>query len=270
MRAIRFANEPSGDPGLPEVFQQDLSRMHPNQLAEHAKTLSPEQRSQVIRKLNSDVAASRMAPKSIPLGVPARPAYGPEAEQAQEAREDYRQSNQEKVKGEHQRMESEFSRHFNTAIGRANTQGGRRAIIGREAPRSFVGALRALLPRMYYSVAAKHGVNARYTPEQWNRDLSLVGNEMVNPKVKAYRLQHYDPHVSGPHRGKTFPEYFNMVATEIAKNHFNNYFNGRMRNRSISAANTMSPGHRILYELRMRRGVGLANTKYPPRRTAGK
>ena len=52
MRAIRFANEPSGDPGLPEVFQQDLSRMHPNQLAENAKTLSPEQRSQVIRKLN--------------------------------------------------------------------------------------------------------------------------------------------------------------------------------------------------------------------------
>ena len=85
-RIWALANEPAGtgfEPVLPQVFQQDLSKMHPDEMKEHAKSLSPEQRGAVLRKWKSDRAAAEATVSARPAEV--HPAYSPEHEEAGDA-----------------------------------------------------------------------------------------------------------------------------------------------------------------------------------------
>ena len=219
-----LANEPAGsgfEPAIPEVFQQDLSKLTPEELGRHAQSLTPEQRGTVLRKLRSDQAAARSAPRpSAPVTV--RPAYGPEHEEAGDRQKQLTEADSVKRESERQHLEGLFSDHFNTAIGKASTPSGKKAVIGDRPPRSFTNILASIIPQVYHEVAAARGIQTPYNTRQAHRHMMAIGAEMINPRRKSFGLQHYDPHTPGPHAGKTYGAYFGMVARKIAQEHFNN------------------------------------------------
>jgi hypothetical protein len=221
-RVWALANEPAGsgfEPAIPDVFQQDLSKMHPDMLRQHSSGLSPEQRGVVLRKLKSDQAAARNAVVAVP-GTPAAPAYSPEHEESVDRTKQQSEADYAKRQSERQHLEALFSDHFNEAIGKATTPSGRQAVIGDRPPRNFTAILSSLIPKVYHEVAAAHGVQDPYDATHSHRDMMAIGAEMMNPRQASFRLQHYDPHRPGPHRGLTYGAYFGTLARKIAQEHF--------------------------------------------------
>ena len=227
-RCLRLANTADAgvapETGLPDVFQSDLSKMHPTDLAFHAKSLTPEQRQVVLRKLNSDVAATRT--KVSPSVIPARPAYGPESEEAEDASVARRKDESAGQWQERQQLESSFSHHFNAAIGKAATTQGREAIVGNRPPKRFISMLGAMISDVYNQVAAERGNHVPYNQQKHHQNIMAIGEKMLSPVGRGARLHHYDPNPQGLHSGKTYGAYFGMLARKIAREHFENQHAG--------------------------------------------
>ena len=227
-RCLRLANTTdagmSPETGLPDVFQSDLSKMHPTDLAFHAKSLSPEQRQVVLRKLNADVAATRT--KASPSVIPARPAYGPESEEAEDASVARRKDESAGQWKERQLLEGQFSHHFNAAIGKATTTQGREAIVGNRPPKRFVSMLGAIIPDVYNQVAAERGSHVPYDQQKHHQNIMAIGEKMLSPVGRGAKLRNYDPNSTNWHANKTYGGYFGMVARKIAREHFENQHAG--------------------------------------------
>ena len=223
-RVWALANEPAGsgfEPAIPEVFQQDLVEAEPRRTCAPCKSLD-------ARTTGNGLAQAEVRPGGSPVGAEAaapvtvRPAYGPEHEEAGERQKQLTEADSAKRESERQHLEGLFSDHFNTAIGKASTPSGKKAVIGDRPPRSFTNILASIIPQVYHEVAAARGIQTPYNTRQAHRHMMAIGAEMMNPRRKSFGLQHYDPHTPGPHQGKTYGAYFGMVARKIAQEHFNN------------------------------------------------
>ena len=228
-RCLRLANTADAgvapETGLPDVFQSDLSKMHPTDLTFHAKSLTPDQRQVVLRKLNSDVAATRTKASPSPA-APIRPAYGPESEEAEDLDVARRASDSGNQWQERQQLESLFSHHFNAAIGKATTTQGREAIVGNRPPKRFISMLGAMIPDVYNQVAAERGSHVPYDQQKHHQNIMAIGEKMLSPVGRGAKLRNYDPNSTNWHTNKTYGGYFGMVARKIAREHFENQHAG--------------------------------------------